>query len=162
MARRDPEKKNSRSLPVDIEEERVIFEAYLRSNGLKLTNQRKQIFEEVFGHHGHIDADGIAAKMHNLDKGASRATVYRTLDLLVESGLVKPVRLGTGQHYYEHVHSGEHHDHLVCTSCGKIFEFYSHELEKYQGSICDEMGFTPKRHTMIIYGTCRTCSAKRK
>jgi len=162
MTSPDPDTARSRNSQANIEDERSIFETFLFSNGLKLTSQRAQIFEEVFRLHGHIDAEGIVAKMRSLHRGASRATVYRTLDLLVEAGLVKPVRLATGQHYYEHIHSGEHHDHLVCLECGKIIEFFSPDIEATQCRICDEMGFFPKRHSMIIYGTCRDCHSKKK
>ncbi len=139
------------------ESERSSFEAYLRENGLKLTSQRSAIFDEVFNHHGHLDADEISERLRKLGKKASRATVYRTLDLLVGAKLVKSVRLGSNQHYYEHMHEGEHHDHLVCTKCSKVIEFFSDELENVQDRICREREFTPERHTMEIFGICSEC-----
>ncbi|MFH1675738.1 MAG: Fur family transcriptional regulator [bacterium] len=141
----------------DIEAEREIFTAFLKERGLKLTRQRDAIFEEVFCHHGHIDADDLAAKLKKKDKRASRATVYRTLDLLVESGLVKPTRLSSDQYSYEHVHHGEHHDHLICRKCGKVIEFFSSEIEEAQIKVCKRNKFTPKSHTMVIHGLCEDC-----
>ncbi len=149
-------------LPDEILEERQRFEDFLRSRGLRLTSQRLAVFEEVFRYHGHLDADEIAERVRGQAKGASRATVYRTLDLLVEAGLVKSIRLGSSQHFYEHVHKEEHHDHLVCLKCGGIFEFYSPELEETQDRICREINFTPQRHNMVIFGICEKCKKKGK
>jgi len=143
-----------------LDEERQRLEAFLRSRGLRLTAQRRIVFEEVFRHHGHLDVDELVARLRRLGKRASRATVYRTLDLLAEAGLVKHMRLGTSQRRFEHVHSGEHHDHLVCLRCGEIFEFLSPELEDCQSRICRETGFAPERHTMVIFGVCAKCREK--
>ena len=105
-------------------EERDTFEAFLRSRGLRLTKQRKLIFDEVFSLDGHLDADRIASKLKDAHKNASRATVYRTLDLLAEAGLAKRVRLTANNMVYEPIRTGEHHDHMVCLRCGKIIEFF--------------------------------------
>jgi len=144
------------------EDERVSFDSFLKNRGLKLTGQRKAIFREVFRIHGHVDADDIVANLKRSGEKVSRATVYRTLELLVDAELVKAVRPGTSQMYYEHAHSGEHHDHLVCVKCSRIFEFYSPEIEETQVRVCREKDFVPNRHTMIIYGTCRNCRRKGK
>jgi len=149
-------------LPAEIAAERDRFELFLHSRGLRLTQPRAVIFEEVFRHHGHIDAEGIAERLKKMGKKGSRATVYRTLDLLVEAGHVKPVQLGSSQSLYEHVHTGEHHDHMVCRCCGKIIEFYSEELEECQSRLCEEHVFKPERHTMVIFGECSECREKGK
>lgn len=141
----------------DIEIERIRFREFLSEKGLKLTKQRLIIFDEVFRHHGHLDADSIAKMLRSMGKRASRATVYRTLDLLLEAGLVKSMRLGSKPDYFEHVHPGEHHDHLVCTKCGEIIEFFSEVLENTQDRICGEFRFKPDRHTMTIFGVCAKC-----
>lgn len=155
-------RKDNANFPSDIEIERIRFREFLREKGLKLTKQRQIIFDEVFHHHGHLDADSITEHLQSLGKRASRATVYRTLDLLTDAGLVKSMRLGSKQHYYEHVHPGEHHDHLVCTSCGRIIEFYSEELEYNQEKICEGFSFKPDRHTMTIFGTCSKCREEKR
>jgi len=146
----------------DHENEKARFKAFLKNRGLKLTNQRRAIFDAVFSDHGHLHADEIADRLRKLGNKASRATVYRTLDLLVEAELVKAVRPGTSQMYYEHVHTGEHHDHLVCVECSEIFEFYSPEIEETQNQVCVELDFTPHKHTMVIYGVCSDCRKKKK
>jgi Fur family transcriptional regulator, ferric uptake regulator len=142
-------------------EESKLFEIYLRGKGLRLTRPRRLIFDEVFSVHGHVDAEELAAHLREPGKKVSRASVYRTLDLLAEANLVKPIRLlGGKQRVYEHIHSGEHHDHLVCTECGRIQEFFSEGLENLQSKVCKEHEFRPVRHTMIVYGLCGQCNKK--
>jgi len=158
-------RKNQRPNAIDhakeTEEAKVELDAFLKSRGLKLTSQRMAIFEEVFRDHGHFYADEIAARLKKRGGTASRATVYRTLDLLVEAELVKAVRPGTSQMYFEHVNTGEHHDHLVCVECSEIFEFYSADIEDAQCRVCKDLGFIPHKHTMVIYGICRKCQGKK-
>ena len=153
----DPEDKLNDDFPLEIKAELDLFKSHLAAQGLRMTRQREAIFREVFRHHGHIDADELTERLGKLEIGASRATVYRTLDLLANIGLVKPVGLGLNQRFYEHMHLGEHHDHLVCTECGAIIEFFSPELEDCQHDVCDEFEFKPVRHTMVIFGICKKC-----
>jgi len=160
LAQRNSSETND--LPLEIREERIRFESFLKSRGLKFTSQRKAIFEEVFRHHGHLEAEEVVNRLREKEARASRATVYRTLDLLVEAGMVKSVRLGKEQRYFEHVHHGEHHDHMVCVGCGRIFEFYSPEIEECQDRICREQDFEAERHTMVIFGLCAECRKKRE
>lgn len=155
-------KRTEEEFPPEIEQERERFRAFLRARRLSLTSQRQAVFEEVFRHHGHLYADEIAERLRKSGRRASRATVYRTLDLLVDAGLVKRVRLGSLQRQYEHVHFGEHHDHLVCEKCGRIIEFFSPEIEDCQTRVCEENDFEPVRHTMIIFGLCSRCRKGRK
>ena len=88
----------------------------------------------------------------------SRATVYRNLDLLVECGLARKQRLGRRRFLYEHVHAGQHHDHLVCTGCGRVVEFVSPGIAALQTEICRAHGFVPSRHTLQINGLCNRCA----
>jgi Fe2+ or Zn2+ uptake regulation protein len=88
----------------------------------------------------------------------SRATVYRNLDLLVESGLARKQRLGSRGFLYEHMHSGQQHDHLVCTGCGRVVEFVSPGIAALQAEICRAHGFLPARHTLQIAGLCNRCA----
>jgi Fur family transcriptional regulator, ferric uptake regulator len=160
-----PRKSKNISSPnlTNSDEEREQFEIYLSNKGLRLTRPRKLIFDEVFNVHGHVDAEELAAHLREPGKRVSRASVYRTLDLLAEANLVKPIRLLSGkQRIYEHIHSGEHHDHLVCIECGRIQEFFSEDLENLQTKLCSKHEFKPARHTMIVYGLCGQCSKKKK
>ena len=90
----------------------------------------------------------------------SRATVYRTLELLVKSGLVRRVHLGEDHYHYEHVKGDSHHDHLVCTTCGGVIEFLDEGLEKRALEICEKRKFKPTFHNLQILGVCDACRRK--
>lgn len=133
-------------------EERRTFEAFLKTRGLRLTRQREIIFEEIYQLDAHLDADQIAARLKSAGKPASRATVYRTLDLLAEAGLAKRTRLGAKQWVYEPIRAGQSHDHMFCQETGKIIEFYSEEVDRLLSEICRKHNFQPSRHTIVIFG----------
>jgi Fur family transcriptional regulator, ferric uptake regulator len=137
--------------------ERDRFLQFLRSRGLRVTQERLVLFEEIFAQHKHIDAEELLAAMKTRDLKISRATVYRNLDLLVDCGLVRKQRLGRDRFLYEHVHGGQHHDHLVCTICGRVVEFVSPGIVALQAEICRAHGFVPSRHTLQISGLCNQC-----
>ena len=77
----------------------------------------------------------------------------------MESGLARKQRLGSRGYLYEHVHAGQHHDHLVCTGCGRVVEFVSPGIAALQAEICRAHGFVPMRHTLQIAGLCNVCAA---
>jgi Fur family ferric uptake transcriptional regulator len=134
------------------------FLQFLRSKGLRVTQERLRLFDEIFAQHKHIDAEELLATMKGRGLKISRATVYRNLDLLVDCGLVRKQRLGRDRFLYEHVHGGQHHDHLVCTECGRVVEFVSPGIVALQGEICRAHGFQPSRHTLQISGLCNQCA----
>ena len=138
--------------------ERDRFLQFLRSRGLRVTQERLALFEEIFAQHKHIDAEELLSAMRSRDLKISRATVYRNLDLLVDCGLVRKQRLGRDRFLYEHVHGGQHHDHLVCTACGRVVEFVSPGIVALQAEICRAHGFQPSRHTLQISVLCNECA----
>jgi len=140
--------------------EREQFVRYLRENGHRVTSERLTLFDEIFSQHGHIDAEHLLESLSEREVKISRATVYRNLDLLVECGLVRRHRLGRRRYLYEHVHPGQHHDHLVCTECGRVVEFVSPGISALQAEICRAHGFEPSRHQLQIFGVCTRCSEK--
>jgi Fur family ferric uptake transcriptional regulator len=87
----------------------------------------------------------------------SRATVYRTLELLQECRLVEKVNFGTTRSFYEHVHPGEHHDHIICTRCNVVIEFMDERIEKLQEEICASNGIRLRSHSMRLFGECVVC-----
>ena len=113
-------------------EEQQRFETFLRSRQLKLTGERLELVEEVFGQAHHFDADQLHMALKQKGKAISRATVYRTLDLLVQCGLVRKSSFGDQHAHYEAVRSDEHHDHLICVACGLIIEFEDEVVEREQ------------------------------
>ncbi len=141
-------------------EELVRFERFLRDRSLKLTDERRTLVAAIFGTEHHFDADQL--HMHLKQKGldVSRATVYRTLDLMVQAGLVRKSSFGDMHAHYEAVRPGEHHDHLICLNCQKVIEFYRQDLEELQESICASHQFQALHHSHQIFGICADCVAK--
>jgi Fur family ferric uptake transcriptional regulator len=136
------------------------FGAFLQQQGLKLTSEREALVREIFSIHYHFEADELLFKMKQNNVKISRATVYRTLELLVKSGLVRRVHLGEDHYHYEHVSGNSHHDHLICTACGSVIEFHDEELEQRQREICERKKFTPTFHNLQILGLCDACRRK--
>src|SRR2546423_9745469 len=123
-------------MPQRINSAVVRFQDFLAQNALKLTTEREALVREICATHYHFEADELLFKMKQKSVKISRATVYRTLELLVKSGLVRRVHLGEEHYHYEHVRGDSHHDHLVCTACGSVIEFNDPELEQRQLEIC--------------------------
>lgn len=133
------------------------FKSYLRKEGLKYTSERKLILSEVLKRRDHFDADELAAEMRTEGLKVSRATVYRTLDILHEIGVVNKASLGHKHQHYENMVGRQHHDHLVCLNCDKVIEFVDEDIEQKQIEVCKSLGFEIKRHTLQIFGYCSYC-----
>src|ERR687884_2215539 len=133
------------------------FQQFLFKQGLKLTRERAALLREIFSTHYHFEADELLFKMKEKSVKISRATVYRTLELLVKSGMVRRVHLGEDHYHYEHVRGDSHHDHLICTACGMVIEFHDDVLEQRQREICERKRFTPTFHNLQILGVCNDC-----
>ena len=134
------------------------FEYYLRRKNLKLTQERKVILDEMSGSERHFGPEELLLQLREKGKRFSRATVYRTLDLLVDSGVVKKVCLGPQQFYYESIAKKElKHSHLVCLNCGKIVEFSDPETENRITQICREHDFRMTSRCFQVFGFCEDC-----
>lgn len=138
-------------------EERRLFSDFLKRRGLKTTRERTALFDEIFSTHRHFDAEDLVLRMRERGAKISRATVYRTLELLFECGLVGRVRLNEEKYRYERLRKGEHHDHLVCTSCGKVIEFVDRAIERRQEAVCRQHDFLASSHAHQIRGLCASC-----
>jgi Fur family transcriptional regulator, ferric uptake regulator len=136
------------------------FQGFLQQQGQKLTSERTALVREIFSIHYHFEADELLFKMKEKSVKISRATVYRTLELLVKSGMVRRVHLGEDHYHYEHVTGNSHHDHLICTACGGVIEFHDELLEQRQLEICEKKKFTPTFHNLQILGICDSCKRK--
>ena len=136
------------------------FALFLQQAGQKLTSERAALVREIFSTHYHFEADELLFKMKGKSVKISRATVYRTLELLVKSGMVRRVHLGEDHYHYEHVTGNSHHDHLICTTCGSVIEFHDPELEQRQREVCARKRFTPTFHNLQILGVCDSCTRK--
>ena len=128
----------------------------LKNEGLRYTKQRQQVWNEIRKSSEHRDAEEIyvqinkASKSNHVEK-VSRATVYRTIDVLVKNNLVRKMELGDGRALYEHKIEEEHHDHIICVETGKIIEFYNEELENLQDEIAKKHGYTVVMHVHQLF-----------
>ena len=135
------------------------FSEYLRTQGLKLTTQRESILRRVLRIKKHFSADQLFEALRKDRAGISKATVYRTLSLLSEGGFIEALDLGRDQGtLYEHVMGHDHHDHMVCLTCGRIIEFHDDELERVQDEAVRRHGFQASSHKLNVYGTCARCA----
>lgn len=142
---------------------RKAFESFLRQRSLKLTPQRRLIFDRAFSTHEHFSAETLYHWLKEEDGAAvSRATVYRTLSLLVEGDFLESFDSGRGEQLYEHVLGHRHHDHIVCLDCGKIEEFFDERIEELQVEAARRKGFELASHSLRLFGYCKTCARKRK
>ena len=131
--------------------------AFLRSKGLRRTAQRDAIIEAAFSTQEHYTADDLLQMARAIDPSVSRATVYRTLPLLVESGMLKPIDLGRDQQYYDpNFIEHPHHNHLICIDCDKIVEFEDEKIESLENQISKRLGFAPAKKMVRIEATCET------
>jgi Fur family ferric uptake transcriptional regulator len=133
------------------------FREFLEIRGEKLTAPRRVLVRHIFSTHKHFDADELVREVHDAGHAISRATVYRTLRLLVEAGLLRELRL-TNRSAYEHDYGYPKHDHMHCTVCNRIVEFRNEEILKLRDSVSRAHGFRPSGHRFLITGVCSSCS----
>ena len=128
----------------------------LKSEGLRYTKQRQQVWDEIRRSSEHRDAEQIYTQINKIarqkqDLKVSRATVYRTIDVLVKNNLVRKMELGDGRALYEHKIDDGHHDHIICVETGKIIEFYDEDLESLQENIVKKHGYELVRHVHQLF-----------
>lgn len=137
-----------------IKSKEAAFLEFIQTKGLKTTRQRNTIVQVFFGLHGHISVEELLREVKLVNPRIGYATVYRTLHLLVESGLVEERRFGDGLARYEGRNEVEHHDHMICLDCGMIREFSHPRLQELQTQLAEESGFKICKHRLELYGTC--------
>ncbi|MBI4410299.1 MAG: transcriptional repressor [Gemmatimonadetes bacterium] len=137
-----------------------LFRRYLRDQGLPVTQQRELIAEVVFASSDHLSVEEIEEQLRARGERIGKATIYRTLEMLVKSGLVAEHDFGEGFKRYEHLFGQMPvHEHLICTECGKVTEIQSPELVRVQEEVASRHGFQAARHRLEIYGLCAACQA---
>lgn len=132
----------------------------LSGRRLKLTKGRDEILREIDEIEGHFDQQTLYNGLKAKGSKIGRASVYRTIPILVEGGIIREVEKTERHAHYEKVVENKHHDHLICLSCGRTIEFYSPTLEMLQDEICQREGFKGLRHNLEIMGHCRECARK--
>jgi Fur family transcriptional regulator, ferric uptake regulator len=138
------------------------FRGYLSERGLPFTATRAAILRGILATREHFDAEALRERLKRRGETLSTATIYRTLPLFVESGIIAETLRERGRARYEPAWGREHHDHLECLRCGRIIEFKDDALERLQESVCRRHRFQPVDHHLGIRGYCAECGKKRR
>ena len=146
------------------EEVKKIFTAFLKQKKLRKTPERFAILDEIYGRKDHFDVDSLYVSMQDKNYRVSRATVYNTLDLLVECDLVTRHQFGQSQSQYEKAFGFRQHDHLICTDCNKVVEFCDPRIQNIQNTVGELLEFEVIHHSLLFYGNCikKDCEKKAK
>jgi Fur family ferric uptake transcriptional regulator len=135
------------------------LDAFLTSKGLRRTKQREVIIEAAFATDEHFNADELLDMVRKIDRGVSRATVYRTLALLVECGLLREVDLGRDQTFYDpNFLDKPQHNHLICKDCDRVVEFEDEHIALLEDCITRRLGFSPATKSIRIEANCNELS----
>jgi len=135
--------------------------AFLRGRGLRMTAEREALVRAALGRRRHFTLEELVREVVRRDTRASRATVYRSLPILVEAGILLPVLVSDEPRRFELALGRRHHDHLLCRRCGRVVEFRSPAIEEQQLSIAARHGFRLTGHIHELVGDCATCRRAR-
>jgi Fur family ferric uptake transcriptional regulator len=144
-------------IPQRMTEEQEVFLKHIQKKGLKRTSQRDLILDIFLRTEAHLSSEDLYRLVRQEDSSIGQTTVYRTLKLLAEAGLAREVRFGDGITHYEHNYKHQHHDHMICSECGRIIEFFSAELEAIQDAMAAKHRFQVTQHLLRIIGVCAEC-----
>ena len=128
---------------------------YLNKKGLKNTRQRKLILEVFLQSPTHVSPEELLSAVQQESKGVGMATIYRTMKLFTEAGISHERRFDDGVTRYEVAYNKDHHDHLICTLCGHIFEFEDEIIEEQQRLVAQKYNLQITSHKLQIYGQCQ-------
>ncbi|WP_246602067.1 Fur family transcriptional regulator [Chloracidobacterium validum] len=136
-------------------EEFELFHRHLVKHRLKRTAQRDLILRTFLETEAHLSVEELYDLVKQRDKTVGFTTVYRTLRLLVEARLAREVNFNDGRARYEHEYKHDHHDHLICTECDALIEFFSPDIERLQEEIAKQYGFVISDHSHRVFGMCQ-------
>jgi Fur family ferric uptake transcriptional regulator len=145
----------------ELSEEMEAFREFLRVHGFRVTKEREVIAESILRNRDHFDVDELFLSIRTTRTPISKASIYRAIPLLIESGLLAEVYLENGHMHYERVYGREHHSHLRCLKCRRIFEFSAPELSAVEKRISREESFKSEGHKFEIWGVCSACQAEK-
>jgi Fur family ferric uptake transcriptional regulator len=150
------------STPSNFESAKSIFTAYMETKLLRKTPERYAILEEIYSRNDHFEVEDLYISMKNKKYQVSRATVYNTLDLLVECDLVKKHQFGKNLAQYEKAYGSKQHDHLICVDCHNVMEFCDPRVQNIQNMVGDMLKFKVMHHSLIFYGSCERENCENK
>ena len=142
------------SIHQTLEEVRKIFRAHLKIKNLRKTPERFAILEEIYTKQGHFDVEALYVSMKEKKYRVSKATVYNTLNLLMECDLVTKHQFGKSQAQFEKAFGFRQHDHLICTDCNKLYEFCDPRIQNIQSTVGHLFRVEVLHHSLILYGNC--------
>ncbi|WP_372807272.1 Fur family transcriptional regulator [Pontiella sp.] len=143
-----------------VDEAWPLFVDFLKKKDARVTQARKIVLTQVFSRHDHFCADDLAAQLSSGMNHVSRGTVYRTLALMEEAGLVRVIRDTDVHAHYEHTFNHPHHEHMICDSCGQFIEFTDDSIMELIAQACKRIDFKERTHRIVVFGTCASCSEK--